>query len=31
LRWRLDVRWWFHGFVVFPNAVYLKTSQRQGL
>src|SRR3954463_13952941 len=19
LRWRLDVRWWFHGFVVFPE------------
>ena len=25
MRWRLDVRWWFHGFVVFPNEVYHRT------
>jgi hypothetical protein len=29
LRWRLDVRWWFHGFVVFPNEVYHRTFENQ--
>jgi hypothetical protein len=30
LRWRLDVRWWFHGFVVFPNEVYHRTIATEG-
>src|SRR5207249_2255401 len=29
LRWRLDVRWWFHGFVVFPNEVCHRPSENQ--
>src|SRR5258708_5132296 len=28
-RWRLDVRWWFHGFVVFPREVYHRTFENQ--
>src|SRR4029077_12505109 len=28
-RWRLDVRWWFHGFVVFPNEVYHRMFENQ--
>ena len=29
MRWRLDVRWWFHGFVVFLNEVYHRTFENQ--
>jgi len=29
LRWGLDVRWWFHGFVVFANEVYHRTFENQ--
>src|SRR5262249_53517105 len=29
LRRRLDVRWWFQGFVVFPNEVYHRTLESQ--
>ena len=29
MRWRLDVRWWFHGLVVFPNEVYQRTCENQ--
>src|SRR5260221_3207796 len=29
LRRRLDVRWWFHGFVVFPSEVYHRTFENQ--
>src|SRR5713101_6519435 len=28
LRWRLDVRWWFHGFVVLQNKVYHRTCEK---
>ena len=29
LRWRLDVRWRFHGFVVFPSEVYHRRFENQ--
>jgi hypothetical protein len=29
LRRRLDVRWWFHGLVVFPNEVYHRGFENQ--